>query len=86
MRRNKNMDENNSVVEWLYEAYSNSNSIEDELIKKDFAALYESMNGMPIAEIDKVIYPVCTLCRDYERISFVEGVKVGAKLVLDLEL
>lgn len=85
MRRNKNMDENNSVVEWLYEVYS-SDSIEDEQIKQDFAALYEPMNGMPLAEIDKVIYPVCTLCRDYERISFVEGVKVGAKLVLDLKL
>ena len=35
------------------------------------------MNGMPLREMDKIIYPVCKLCRDHERAGFTEGVKVG---------
>lgn len=41
------------------------------------------MNGMTIREMDKVIYPVCTLCtlcRDHQRVGFVEGVKIGMLL------
>lgn len=30
--------------------------------------------------MDKIIYPVCALCRDYEWFGFVEGIKVGIRL------
>ena len=35
-------------------------------------------------EMDKIIYPVCTLCRDHERSGFVEGIKVGIRLEQEL--
>ena len=35
---------------------------------------------MPLREMDKVIYPVCKLCRDYEQAGFIEGIKVGMLL------
>jgi hypothetical protein len=38
------------------------------------------MNGMPLREIDQIIYPVCKLCRDHEKAGFIEGVKVGIQL------
>lgn len=28
---------------------------------------YQQMNGMPLREMDKIIYPVCKLCRDHEK-------------------
>ena len=49
-------------------------------IKEDFKELYRQMNGMPLQEMDKIIYPVCKLCRDHEKAGFVEGVKVGIRL------
>lgn len=42
------------------------------------------MNGMPLWEMDKVIYPVCTLCRDHERAGFVAGIKIGIRLQAEL--
>lgn len=42
------------------------------------------MNGMELREMDKIIYPVCTLCRDHQRSGFVEGVKVGIRLKTEL--
>ena len=43
------------------------------------------MNGMPLREMDKIIYPVCTLCRDHEKAGFVEGIKIGIQLQKELD-
>ena len=43
------------------------------------------MNGMTIREMDRVVYPVCTLCRDHERSGFTHGVRVGVRLVTELQ-
>ena len=42
------------------------------------------MNGMTLRERDKIIYPVCRLCRDHEMAGFVEGIKVGIQLAQEL--
>lgn len=69
-----------SVLTLLYEAYADSNKMDDGTIKADFNELYRKMNGMELREMDRIIYPVCTLCRDHQRSGFVEGVKVGIRL------
>lgn len=30
--------------------------------------------------MDRIIYPVCKLCRDHEREGFIAGIKIGMKL------
>ena len=72
------------VLTLLYEAYNEVNSMDDAKIKADFHKLYELMNGRPLKEMDKIIYPVCTLCRDHERSGFVEGIKIGLYLCKEL--
>ena len=47
-------------------------------------ALYQAMNGMTLQEMDRIIYPVCTLCRNHERAGFVEGIKIGVLLQSEL--
>lgn len=69
-----------SVLTLLYEAYAESNKMDDGTIKEDFNELYQQMNGMKLREMDRIIYPVCTLCRDHQRSGFLEGVKVGMRL------
>lgn len=69
-----------SVLTLLYEAYADSNKMDDGTIKEDFNELYRQMNGMQLRDMDKIIYPVCTLCRDHQRSGFVEGLKVGIRL------
>ena len=70
-----------SVLTMLYEAYSDCNRMDDDQIKADFNELYQLMNGMELREMDRIIYPVCTLCRDHERSGFVEGVKIGFRIL-----
>ena len=69
-----------SVLTLLCEAYAESNRMDDGTIKEDFNELYRQMNGMELREMDRIIYPVCTLCRDHQRSGFVEGIKVGILL------
>ena len=74
-----------SVLTLLYEAYAEFNRMDDGTIKEDFNELYRQMNGMELPEMDRIIYPVCTLCRDHQRSGFVEGVKVGMRLRAELD-
>ena len=74
-----------SVLTLLYEAYNEANNLDDEQIRADFNTLYQTMNGMDLQDIDRIIYPVCTLCRDHERAGFAAGVKVGVLLQAELE-
>ena len=73
-----------TILEFLYECYSEHNNLEDAQIKADFEALYEAMNGMELHEMDRIIYPVCKICRSHEKASFIAGVKVGYHLVKEI--
>ena len=74
----------NSILTLLYEAYNQVNNLDNEQIRADFDTLYQAMNGMELREMDRVIYPVCTLCRDHEKAGFVAGVRVGVLLQSEL--
>ena len=69
--------DSDSVLTLLYEAYSEIYNLDDAQTKADLHALYESMNEMTLQDMDRVIDPVCRLCRDHERSGFVNGVRVG---------
>ena len=75
-----NYGDGESVLTMLYECHNENNPYDNEQIKEDFNELYRQMNGMELREMDKIIYPVCTLCRAHQRSGFVEGVKVGIRL------
>ena len=69
-----------SVLGLLYECFNENNPYDNEQIKADFNELYQQMNGMSLREMDRIIYPVCNLCRDHERTGVMEGVRVGIML------
>ena len=75
-----------TLLEMLYDVYTQFNGFDNETIRKDFEDIYTAMNGKPIREIDAVINPVCILCRDCEKVSFAEGVKVGVRLARELDI
>ena len=79
------VDSPQSILALLYEAYNEINQMDDDKVKQDFHELYERMNGMPLREIDKIIYPVCAPCRDHERSGFIHGVQVGIRLAQEIK-
>ena len=75
-----------SILEELFDSYNESSGFDNASIKADFEELYQLMNGKPLNEIDEIIYAVCTLCRDHEKVGFNEGVKVGMRLAKELNI
>lgn len=73
-----------TLLEMLFDIYTECNGFDNDMIRRDFNALYRAMNGKSLREIDAVIYPVCTLCRDHEKAGFTEGVRVGVRLLNEL--
>ena len=55
-------DDAGSLLEMLFDIYTDLNGFDNEIIRKDFGDLYSVMNGMTLQEMDKIIYPVCALC------------------------
>ena len=80
-----NFGDGESVLSLRYEAYGDINRMYDDQIKADFAELYQTLNGMPLREMDWIINSVCALCRDHERNGFVHGVQLGAQLVQEIQ-
>ena len=79
-------DNAESILEVLFDAYNESSGFDNAAIKADFEELYRLINGKSLKEIDEIIYAVCALCRDHEKIGFIEGVKVGMSLVKELNI
>ena len=80
-----NFGDADSVLGLLYECFNENNPYDNEQIRVDFNELYQQMNGIPLREMDNIIYPVCKLCRDHERAGFVEGVRIGVQLISELK-
>lgn len=79
-----NYGDGESVLTMLYECHNENNPYDNEQIKEDFNELYRLMSGMELREMDRIIYPVCRLCRDHERSGFIEGIKIGVLLQAEL--
>ena len=80
-----NFGDGESVLTMLYECHNENNPYDNLQIRADFNELYQQMNGIPLREMDQIIYPVCKLCRDHERAGFIEGIKIGIQLASELE-
>ena len=80
-----NFGNGDSVLTMLYETYSDCNQMEDDQIKAAFEDLYRQMNGIELHDMDRILDPVCALCRSHERTGFVEGVKIGLLLQHELQ-
>ena len=74
-----------SVLNLLYEAYSECNPMADAQIKAGFHELYQLMNGVPLEKMDEIINPVCLRCREHERSGIEHGVQIGMLLARELE-
>ena len=76
--------DSDSILAMLYECHNENNPYDNEQIKEDFHELYQQMNGMPLREMDQIIYPVCKLCRDHEKAGFIEGIRIGILLAQEV--
>lgn len=74
-----------SVLELLYQIYSESHENDPLEIREGFQELDAYLEKLPLAENNAVFDLCCRLCVAYERKSFQAGVRCGAALMLELQ-
>lgn len=74
-----------SILEMLFVHYEEFNRFDTDEIQANFAKLYQELDGMSLRQLDRVIDTACMLCRNHEMAGFVEGVKVGVRMGMELE-
>ena len=67
-----NLDGADTVRGMLYEYYNENHLYDNEEIKGDFKELYRKMNGMPLRQMDKVIYPSVSCAGTTERLALLK--------------
>lgn len=74
-----------SILEMLFSYYHECNNTDTDAVKVAFEDLYQRMHGMPLREMDRIVDAFCTLCREHEKVGFVERVNIGIRLCHEFE-
>lgn len=75
-----------SFLELLYYAFTEYNTVESPEFKKEIDPLKEKLRGLSDTdeESDEYMDIVFSLCAAYERQGYMEGIKVGVRLMMEL--
>ena len=74
-----------TVLGMLCSTYYELNCNADtEEVKQAFDELYQAMTGKTLKEKDEVIYATCRLCSLHQQTGFIDGIKIGVKMMEEL--
>ena len=73
-----------TVLDQLYQAYSESHESDPPEISEGFKQLEEFLHTLPLSDNNAVCDLCCRLCAAYERKAFLDGLQYGAELILEL--
>ena len=73
-----------TVLDQLYQAYSESHESDPSEIREEFKEQDELMGTLPLDDNNTVFNLCCSLCSAYERKAFIDGVQYGARLLTEI--
>ena len=74
-----------SVLEFLYAAYADEQGQDPQALKQHFVALEDHLQILSLDENNEIFTIVCSICSAYEKRAFLDGMQVGASLMLELQ-
>ncbi len=75
-RHPPNLGNAESVLDAMFWAYAESNPVNNDTIRKDYAKLREAWK-LPPQEYDEILYIISDLCTEYSRQAFQDGIRIG---------
>jgi len=72
------------VAELLCSQYDSRAEYRSEQVQESFRRIDSCTRGLPFRQADKIREAVYLACGAYEKVAFLDGVAVGAKLLLEL--
>ena len=73
-----------TVLDFLWYFYTEEHPIYSESIKQGFQNLEPVFDSLTPDHADLLFAEVCSLCQEHEKLAFLAGVHLGAKLVQEL--
>ncbi len=73
-----------SILDLVYQFYTEEHPIENDRIRGLFQLLDVCFQEMSFKDNDRIFHLICTLCAEYERLAFLEGIHTGAKLLNEI--
>ena len=75
-----------SVLEFLYLAYSNDQAQDPDEIREGFIEMDKYLEGIVSLEENNTVFEiVCKLCATCEKRAFIDTIQIGAQLMLELQ-
>ena len=74
-----------SVLELLYNAYVNAQGADSDEIKAKFATVEDCLTGISLKMNNLIFATVCDLCLAFEKKGFMDGIRLGSHLMLELQ-
>ncbi len=75
-RHPPNLGNAESILDAMFWAYAESNPVNNDTIRKDYAKLREAWK-LPPQEYDEILYIISDLCTEHGRLAFQDGIRVG---------
>ena len=72
------------VLDQLYQAYAESHESDPPEISEGFKELEDFLCTLPLEDNNEVFNLCCRLCSAYEHKAFLDGLRYGANLILEL--
>ena len=73
-----------SIMEFFYWHYAENNPIDNQKIRDGFAQIRQQYPHLPMQEFDPLFTTVSDLCVEHERLAFLEGLRLGVTLMVEL--
>ena len=73
-----------SVLEQLYQAYSESHESDPPEIKETFSQLGDFLETLPMEDNNNLFSLICQLCIAFDQKAYIDGLQTGAHLINEL--
>lgn len=74
-----------TLLEHLWRSYTQRNPISNERLRKLNAKLTPVLDSLSLKDSDTLFGIFCDICDEYEKESFLEGVRIGARQEQELQ-
>lgn len=72
------------ILEELYSSYVNTTPEDQDRIKAAFQELHAYIQGFSFTDQDQMLCIITALCAEHDRVVFLDGIRIGARLILEL--
>ncbi len=73
-----------TILDLLYWHYAELNPVDSKEIRNGFAKIRQQYSHLSMQEFDPIFTTVSDLCVEHERRAFLEGLRLGVTLMMEL--